>query len=76
MFMERFAKVLNHLFQFVGITSTQRLRDKDFNSVLQAAVRRGHRYLLSNAKRLCNYSTVVLRFDRPVIEGNRNFRQV
>jgi hypothetical protein len=48
------------LFQVVGITSTQCLRDKDFNSVLQAAVRRGHTYLLSNVKRLCNYSTVVL----------------
>jgi hypothetical protein len=48
------------LFQFVGITSTQGLRDKDFNSVLQAAVRRGHRYLLSNVKRFYNYSTVVL----------------
>jgi hypothetical protein len=51
MFMECFAKVLNHFFQLVGITSTQRLRDKDFNSVGQAAVRRGHTYLLSNVKR-------------------------
>jgi hypothetical protein len=50
--MECFAKVLNHLFQLVGITSTQRLRDKDFNSVGQAAVRRGHTYLLSNVKRI------------------------
>jgi hypothetical protein len=52
MFIECFAKVLNHLFQLVGITSTQRLRDKDFNSVLQAAVRRGHTYLISNVKRI------------------------
>ena len=51
MFMERFAKVLNHLFQFVGITSTQRFRDKGFDSVGQAAVRGGHTYLLSNVKR-------------------------
>jgi hypothetical protein len=33
MFMECFAKVQNHSFQLVGIKSTQRLRDKDFNSV-------------------------------------------
>ena len=52
MFMECFPKVLNYLIQFVGITSTQRLRDNDFNSVLQAAVRVGHRYLLLNVKRI------------------------
>jgi len=63
MFMECFAKVPNHVFQFVSITSTQRLRDKDFNSVLQAAVRRGHTYLLSNVKRLGNYSTAVFLVD-------------
>jgi hypothetical protein len=39
------------LFQFVGITSTQRFRDKRFNSVGQSAVRGGHTYLRSNVKR-------------------------
>ena len=66
MFMECFAKVLDRLFQFLGITNTQRLRDKDFYSVLQAAVRKGHTYLLSNVERLCNYSIGMLSFDAPV----------
>jgi len=52
MFMKCLPKVLNYLIQFVGITSTQRLRDNDFNSVLQATVRVGHIYLLSNVKRI------------------------
>ena len=50
MFMECLAKVLNHLFQFVSITSTERFRDKGFDSVGQAAVRGGHTYLLSSVK--------------------------
>ena len=51
MLMECFAKVLNHLIQLVGIPSAQRLGDKDFNSIGQAAVRRRHTYLLSKLKR-------------------------
>ena len=50
MFMECLAKVLNHMFQFVSITSTERFRDKGFDSVGQAAVRGGHTYLLSSVK--------------------------
>ncbi len=42
--MECFAKLLNHLFQLVGITGAQRLRYNGFNSVGQASVRGGHTY--------------------------------
>jgi hypothetical protein len=52
MLLECFAKVLNHVFQLIGITNTERLRDKDFNSVGQAAVRSGHTHLLSDIEHI------------------------
>jgi hypothetical protein len=42
MFVERFAKLLNHLVELVGLASAERFRDKGFNSVGQATVRGGH----------------------------------
>ena len=52
MFVERFAKLLNHLVELVGLASAERFRDKGFNSVGQAAIGGGHTYLLSKVKHI------------------------
>ncbi len=69
--------VLNHLFKFVGITSTQRLRDKDFNPVLPDGGSQGSYPPPSNVKLCLTIAPSRPRFEpRAGSEGRRDFSTI